>query len=97
MPSNPFVPIGKDAPKHTETNYNKDSDKYIITYAEVESVKILSDKESIDPKNEIENDFIINKNVKEIDRVELFRWYLRYQHHQLVNPNILDDWLYQFP
>ena len=69
MPNNnPFAPL-KEAPKHTITDYNKDSDKYIITYGEVESVKILIDKDTIETKDEIENDFIINKKVKELDRV----------------------------
>lgn len=68
MLSNPFQPL-KDAPKHTETDYNKDSDKYIITYGEIESVKILSDKETVSTKEEIENNFIVNKKIKELDRV----------------------------
>lgn len=70
MPSNPFQPLKKeDAPKASVTDYNKDSDKYIITYGEVETVQILSDAESIDPKKVIENDFIVDKIVKEVDRV----------------------------
>lgn len=71
MPSNPFQPLDpKTAPKHTETDYHKESDKYIISYDEVESVRILSDKESVSTKEEIEKDFIVNKKVKEVDRVD---------------------------
>lgn len=71
MPSNPFQPLDpKTAPKHTETDYHKEGDKYIITYDEVESVKILSDKETVATKDEIEKDFIVNKKVKEVDRVD---------------------------
>ncbi len=68
MLNNPFCPL-KEAPKHSETDYHKDSDKYIITYGEVDSVKILSDKDAIDPKKEIEGNFVLNKKVKEVDRV----------------------------
>ena len=71
MPSNPFQPLDpKTAPKATVTDYHKDGDKYIITYEEVESVKILSDKEIVSTKDEIEKDFIVNKKVKEVDRVD---------------------------
>lgn len=71
MPSNPFQPLDpKTAPKHTETDYHKVGDKYIITYQEVDSVKIISDKESVSTKDEIEKDFIVMKKVKEVDRVD---------------------------
>lgn len=68
MLNNPFCPL-KEAPKHSETDYHTENDEYIITYGEIDSVKILTDKESIDPKKEIENNFILNKKVKEIERV----------------------------
>ena len=61
MSSNPFQPIApKDAPKCTVTDYNKESDKYIITYDVVQRVKMTGEKDT---------DFIIEEDVVEISRV----------------------------
>ena len=68
MLSNPFVPL-KEAPKHTETDFHKDGDKYIITYGEKESVRILADEKDVDLKKDIDN-YTVNKSVVEIDRVD---------------------------
>lgn len=58
--SNPFQPIPKEKkPNVVVTDYNKDSDKYVIEYGEVERVKITGKKDT---------DFVIKKDVVEINR-----------------------------
>lgn len=60
MVTNPFGPI-KDKPKVIETDYHTDGDKFIITYGEIERVKMIGDKDT---------DFIVLTDVKEIDRTD---------------------------
>ena len=60
MVTNPFVPI-KDKPKVVETDYHKDGDKYIITYAEIDKVKMTGEKDT---------DFVVLTEVKEVDRTD---------------------------
>lgn len=58
--NNPFTPIPEEGkPVVIETDYHKDSDKFIIDYQEVEHVKITGDKDT---------DFIIDKEVREFSR-----------------------------
>lgn len=58
--SNPFCPIRVEVrPVASKTDYHKDSDNFIIDYAEVDHVKITGEKDT---------DFILDKQVHEISR-----------------------------
>ena len=58
--SNPFQPIAlENKPVACVTDYNKESDKFIIEYSEVDHVKVTGEKDT---------DFIIDKRVHEVSR-----------------------------
>ena len=59
--ANPFMPMDpKKAPKHTTTNFDKDIDKFIIDYEEIDVIK---------KTGESETDFIVDKKVVESSRI----------------------------
>lgn len=59
--AHPFKALDpKKAPKHTTTDYNKDSDKFIIEYQEIDVVKKTGEKET---------DFVVEKKVIESSRI----------------------------
>lgn len=59
--SNPFVPLIKEEkPTVVKTDYHKDGDTYIISYDEVQKVKMTGEKDT---------DFIIEKEVVETGRI----------------------------
>lgn len=64
--SNPFQSIVKGKPVATETKFDTDEDKYIITYDIVKKVKMTGNKDT---------DFVVLDKVEEVDRINRQDYY----------------------